>query len=425
MNISLIIPCRNNLFYLKFAYFYLRKFLDENNTEVIILSDASTDGTPEFVQNLQKTDHNLRVYINSNPERMGHTVLYDIGIDMAKNDIVGIFHADMVPTPNYLTNAIKHLKPGTVVCSTRIEPPLHPPGPEKIVKNFGMEPWEFEMDSFLNFVENKQREFENVTTRGIFAPWFIYKRDFQKIGGHDKNLFAPMELEDSDLFNRFYLAGYKLIQSRDSFVYHFTCRGSRFKDGIKIEKEIPIDSQNIWLKARDSEEYTSLRKIKFREWWRKWHSDVMHDENMYPIVYPRFNVGFEIYNSNIDALYMLEPWCDKIWVDDESSIKNYISYEQKYTRFNLKNRIFLDEENPTGVDILVKFDWNKFKSNSYNFEIIKNLPILIDDLRKNESVYKNCMFEYGCFYFKIFDIIDYSKYLINSTDSWLLDQLTK
>ena len=37
-----------------------------------------------------------------------------------------------------LTIAFKHWKHGNVVCSTRIEPPLHPEGPEKIVENFGM-----------------------------------------------------------------------------------------------------------------------------------------------------------------------------------------------------------------------------------------------------------------------------------------------
>jgi len=37
------------------------------------------------------------------------------------------------------------------------------------------------------------------TTNGIFAPWMLYKEDFRSMGGHDK-LFAPMELEDSDIF---------------------------------------------------------------------------------------------------------------------------------------------------------------------------------------------------------------------------------
>ena len=36
--------------------------------------------------------------------------------------------------PNYIENLVKHLEPGKVVCATRIEPPLHPEGKEKIIK---------------------------------------------------------------------------------------------------------------------------------------------------------------------------------------------------------------------------------------------------------------------------------------------------
>ena len=48
-------------------------------------------------------------------------------------------------------------------------------------------------------------------TEGVFAPWCMYKADYLAIGGHDE-LFAPQSKEDSDLFNRFVLNGYKVIQ---------------------------------------------------------------------------------------------------------------------------------------------------------------------------------------------------------------------
>ena len=59
-----------------------------------------------------------------------------------------------------------------------------------------------------------------------FAPK-IYKDDFTSIGGHDP-LYAPQSKEDSDIFNRFVLNGYELIQTWKGLVYHMTCRGSRF-----------------------------------------------------------------------------------------------------------------------------------------------------------------------------------------------------
>jgi len=74
---------------------------------------------------------------------VGHTVLYDVGISLAETPIVSILHSDMIVTQNYVGNMLKNLAPLSVVSATRVEPPLHPPGPEKYVEDFGMEPETF------------------------------------------------------------------------------------------------------------------------------------------------------------------------------------------------------------------------------------------------------------------------------------------
>ena len=128
--ITLVIPSRNNLKYVKYAYKSIRDHLG-SDVEIVLLDDASTDQTWDWMKSVE--NQNTKIYRNEGPERVGHTVLYDVGADMASNEIFGIFHADMIATPNYVKNMIKHVKKGTVVSATRIEPPLHPPGPEKIV----------------------------------------------------------------------------------------------------------------------------------------------------------------------------------------------------------------------------------------------------------------------------------------------------
>ena len=117
--------------------------------------------------------------------RLGHTILYDTLVnDYATNDIVMISHADMYALPNMDTEVLKHIKPGVVVSATRIEPPLHPEGPEKVLMDFGIEPEEFKEQELLNWYSEDYKP-QQETTEGIFAPWAIYKEDFQKIGGHD------------------------------------------------------------------------------------------------------------------------------------------------------------------------------------------------------------------------------------------------
>ena len=375
MRISFIIPSRNNKIYLQQA---VNSILECYGTEhdLVLLDDASDDGTWEWIQSLEG-EHFVK-YRNEGPERVGHTILYDKGVELSKTEIFSIFHADMITTKNHIPNLLKHLNPQTVVAATRIEPPLHPPGPEKYVRTYGFEPSEFKKDEFIKELETLESENKDQSTKGIFAPWLMYKSDFEAIGGHDP-LFAPMELEDSDIFNRMYLAGYELIQSRDSFVYHMTCRGSRFKDGIEIEAEIPLPDGTIWYKPKDSEEYKALRAIKFREWWRKWGQDVLHDDLMMPIVNPKYNIAYVAKNCPGQLVSVLEPWCDRIYIENQDIVDIYINQEQKNTLFNLSKRVFIENNNnPIGEnDIVVEFDATQLTQQ--NFQLLQQLPSIIKE----------------------------------------------
>ena len=377
MRISFIIPSRNNLKYLQQA---VQSITDCYGTthDIVLLDDASTDGTWAWIQSLQG-EHFIK-YRNEGPERVGHTILYDKGVELSKTEIFSILHADMITTKNHVTNSLKHMKPGVVVAATRIEPPLHPPGPEKHVRAFGFEPEEFERDAFESEVKVLEHENADMHTNGIFAPWMMHKLDFQSIGGHDP-LFAPMELEDSDIFNRMHLAGYELIQSRDAFVYHMTCRGSRFKDGIEIEAEIPLPDGTIWYKPKDSEEYKALRAIKFREWWRKWGQNVLHNELMMPTVLPKYNIAFVMKNATSPLVELLEPWCDRLYIDDDMQVltSHYIDKEQSNTKYDLSKRVLtIGYNDPIGEnDIVVEFDGKRFTQQDYN--IIENLAAIIQD----------------------------------------------
>lgn len=420
MNISLVIPSRNNFKYVKYAYESIRKFLDPN-TEIILLDDASTDGTWGWMCDIRDKDENCKVYKHGGPERIGHTFLYDIGAEMADNEVFGIFHADMIASTTYLPNMIKHLKRGTVVSGTRIEPPLHPPGPEKHTMDFGLEPEEFQETPFLQYCLHVAERDKDKTTPGIFAPWIMYVEDFFAIGGHDKRLFAPMELEDSDLFNRFLLKGYKFIQARDAFVYHMTCRGSRYKDGVQIYTEIPLGNGKVWKRSKDSEEYTNLRQIKFREWWRKWHMNVLHDDMMMPKVCKRYDVGFIIHNiqhNQYNLLPLLEPWCDTLYSDLHVWQKEqYTKNEEQFSHFKIGPK--LQSLTPTDGfknDILVEFRAEEFRKDHYQF--IENLMFILED-----SVKEIGEFEYDIFKFTVNSIKSYNNKLIHADDPWLLEKL--
>lgn len=347
MNVSFIIPTRNNLPYLKLAYGSIRKHYPQ--TEIVILDDNSTDGTKEWVDSESGKGDSNTIYYRNDGRQVGHTVLYDKGVELCSNEIFTIFHADMVCGANYVENLLKHLKPQGVVSATRIEPPLHPPGKEKIVKDFGTYAEDFRHTDFNAFVRSMQQDVanKNTVTRGIFAPWMMSKADFLSIGGHDK-YFAPFPYEDSDIFQRFILKGYDIKQSRDAFVYHFTCRGHRWTE--KVQK--------------DDHFYKLCCAKNSLHFIRKWGSWIENDEFSYPVINHLYNIGFIVKNCSQQLLGMLEPWCSTIYCD--ADIQKYITEIQPGTPFDLKKRVKpLDDEKTNTV--LVSFDGNLLSNETMKF----------------------------------------------------------
>jgi glycosyltransferase involved in cell wall biosynthesis len=353
--VTFIIPTRNNLPYVQLAYSSIRKFYPE--TPIIILDDCSTDGTLPWLTSQLTEDDNLRTYWNRE-RQVGHTVLYDKGVELCGTRYFTIFHADMVCGPNYLENLLKHAKTGTVVSATRIEPPLHPPGKEKVVMDFGMYPEDFKQEEFEKFCIENSKTQSGVTTKGIFAPWLMATQDFYAIKGHDK-FFAPFPFEDSDIFQRFILKGYEIVQSRDAFVFHFTCRGHRWS------KEVGKDDYFYKLCVAKNQAH----------FIRKWGSWIENDEFSCPIITPKYDIGFLVRNCNADLLGLLEPWCSTIYTDFPQ-VKEFIDKIQPGTPFDLSKRI-QPIDAVTKNNIVIMFDASKLTSE--RFEIITKFPKLIKD----------------------------------------------
>lgn len=380
--ITFVIPSRNNLEFLQLAYDSIRRL--DTKHEVLVLNDASTDGTAEWID--AQDDEDLIVYHNPGPERIGIVGMFDKGIEMARTDVIMAFHSDMVVCRDFDTNILKHLERGKVISATRVEPPLHPEGPEKIVRNFGIEVEEFKMDVWLDQAEGLK---ESRVTQGIFAPWCMYREDFLAIGGHDE-LFAPQSKEDSDLFNRFVLNGYKVLQSWDALVYHFTSRGSRFNK--HAGGAAGVNSQE-WL-------YTTTKNM--RNFIRKWGTVVLHDQLMDPIVPPKYDIGI-ILQGDSRLLEALEPWCSTIYIKGDHS--TYIESEQQNTLYNLKERIkpFDNEKNN---EILLEINQATFADVDY--QIVQQLSQIIQHQGQPGR------FELGNMVMEIIQMNEYQNTLINN-----------
>jgi hypothetical protein len=203
------------------------------------------------------------------------------------------------------------------------------------------------------------------------------------------------------------LAGYKFTQTWSGFVYHMTCRGSRFADGAKRNP-----NGEVFMKNRETDEWLQQNHRSTRNFIRKWGHFVKHDTHLKPIVPPKYDIGFVVENCNYQTLYELEPWCSTIYMD-VWGWKQYIQEEQKNTLIDLRERVksIDDVIHETGYkhDIEVWFDAKKFTSEQFNY-IAQLAEILSNDEELEEGE-----FDLGIFKIKINKIKTYEENLIKCT----------
>lgn len=425
MQISFVIPSRNNLKYFKWAYDSIRKNQGDHEVFICAADDASTDGTSDYFGQLAIHDPYFQYIVNEGPNRVGHTILYNrIVRELVKTDIAMIWHADMYLCPGALDEIEKLMfipnsnmyKPyrdkgdalqyipneKTIVSLTRIEPPLHPDGPEKYLADWGVEPEQFNETAFLQWFASPEADgykpkYDPPYTTGIFAPWAFFVKDFLEIGGHDP-LYRPQSKEDSDIFNRFKLNGCTFVQTWKGCTYHMTCRGSRFNPTLTT----PGTNSLEW-------EAHNIRSA--RNFIRKWGSFVEHTPLMDPIVPPKYYIRYNITNCTKSLIELLEPWADLIKCDlNPELLQDYCIKESKYTDFDLGMKFNYQGLIPS---VTVEIDGNKFSDTEYQY--LQLLPKIVQDALTNNKSAEGS-FKLGSLHIGIFNAKEVTETLININD---------
>jgi GT2 family glycosyltransferase len=301
--ITFAIASKNNFRYVKHAVKYIRENCYRKDHIIHIGIDGEDIELEEWVKE-QNENGDINIMVSNGVS--GIAAIYNDIAKKATTDFIIIYHADMIAGKDVDLYLYKQWKQGTIVSATRIEPPLHPADPAKIVDNFGLWPEEdftdgFKKEQFNQFVENNLDN--DKITKGVFAPWLIHTKDYWEVGGHDETLNSHSE--DRDLFNRFLLNGFDFIQPWNAMVYHLTCRGGQFEHAISTE--------NLQTK---SESWNALAAENTKKFIRKWGTTPLYNEFQYPIVAPKYNIGLIINNASMDLVIFLEPYFTTIYTNN-------------------------------------------------------------------------------------------------------------
>ena len=379
MNISLLIGLKNNLDYTKNFYNTTRQLYP--NVELCFVSYGSTDGTNEWLDSLN--DENVKYFHSTETKTFSDT--FNKAASLATKDYVMFTHNDIVIAPNFLENIEKHLSPNSIVSYTTIEPPIFAghERPGKLVKDFGIDIQSFDLNSMYEFANLTQEEYKDKTMPGISFFMSMPRKTYLEIGGLD-NLYNPMFCEDDDLILRWKLLGLNLFTSLDSVCYHFVSKTSRF-------------SEEYQQRTREIEQHSNKNFI------RKWSfRNSKHNK--------KYNTAFIVHNCSLLLLEALEPWCDRIYVNEKFNtigrVQDYIEKESENTSFDLSKRVLNIKENDpySENDIILEFDALKFSPEAFN--IIQNLSDIITESGEVGE------FELDCFKVTIHQLVDYSNELI-------------
>ena len=274
MKITTCISSNNNLEYLKLAVKSVRQNAYYKNMPIIVYAENCTDGTNEWLSN---NEYNLEYYIENNQIEKGIGGGMDFCVNKAQTEFVNIIHSDMWIAPNQDLELLKlydNIDKNTrlIASSFRIQPKIFPNDPDYRpgtvfvpINEFGAYYNDFNSNYFDQWANEFSKENNINVRKGGGAGFFCKKEDYEWIGGNDP-LFAPASWEDMDLFIRMQLEGYEFKMTSKSTVYHFSARGSHFRDEAK-------DNFN-----QKSQRQQTAEQINMQKFAKKWGRLPDHDE---------------------------------------------------------------------------------------------------------------------------------------------------
>lgn len=204
--LSIIMPCKDNLFYTRICIETLTK-----NTlipyELIIIDNASKAPTKKYLNNLKLT---RKARVITNKRNLGAPAAFNQGIRAASGDIMILLNNDTLLTEGWAERLMRALK--SYPKAAAAAPLLNPPdAPEISIR---------EVIRTAAYIQLRNRG--TVTeVPGVTSTCLALKKEVLDIlGGFDEN-YGLGTNDDHDLCLRIRKEGYKIILVEDVFVYHY------------------------------------------------------------------------------------------------------------------------------------------------------------------------------------------------------------
>jgi GT2 family glycosyltransferase len=213
MNISIVIPNYNGESLLKDN---LEKVVSELSTyklgraEIIVVDDASSDGSVIYLNDFVKTHDNFKVVVNKN--NLGFAPTVNLGVKAASGEIIILLNTDVYPEDGFLEPLLKHFSDEKVFAVGCLDRSVEDNG--IILRGRGLGEWK------RGFLVHRRGEVDKTNTLWVSGGSSAFRKSiWEKLGGMNE-LFAPFYWEDIDLSYRALKSGYKVLFEPKSIVVH-------------------------------------------------------------------------------------------------------------------------------------------------------------------------------------------------------------
>ena len=233
--VSIVILTFNQLSYTRKCLESIEKYTRDVKHEVILVDNASKDGTVPFLKKWVKKHPHSRLIVNS--ENRGYAGGNNQGIKAAHGDYVLLLNNDVEVTPGWLSRMVRVMEQF---------PELGIVGP---MTNYIAGPQKDETSTYTTnegLLEHARIRAEKYSGKAREAAkivgfaMLVKKTVFESIGVLDER-FGRGNYEDDDFCLRASLKGFKLAIVLDSFIHHY---GSKSFHGNNIDYEQSLKENN-------------------------------------------------------------------------------------------------------------------------------------------------------------------------------------
>ena len=398
---------RNELNHVKLLFESLKQNLSTLEHEFVVFVDSDNQGTTEWLIEQKQIFPNLKVLKNELPIPYGYQRNINEMFEFASSEVVSYLQSDMVVCRDYDIEISKLIQPNMILCSTRVEPPLHGNSGEKITYDFGLDPTKFDLQSFTEYAENCKSD---KITEFFFAPFTLYKDVWNSIGGHD-TMFRRSR-EDSDILTRLVLNDVIIKQTWRALVYHFTCTSSRGPNWFNNQDQAAQERAQL---------QQSADSIELNRFITKWGS---FNHSLSKTKYYNISAHITGADLNLANFATIQSHFSKVYVDDTHIIqlmqewydrnhtpanKLFNSTSESWEKYGYMNRSLVAADRIKPIDsydgsddIFIKFDQQHVTPEIYH-DFIQNLQQIIDNTEELGE------YEYGPFKIAVYQKVDRAK----------------